>query len=206
VALVSDIPGTTRDAIRQVLQIDGVPLHLVDTAGVRETKDAIELLGIARTRENIAKADMVMVLLDEAHPIHMDDDFVRASASRGTPRIFIHNKIDLLNKATKVEQRDNGVHVYLSAKTGAGIDSLKQEILKLAGWQHTDGVFMARSRHLEAIATALKALDDAAARHTALELVAESLRQAQHTLNTITGEFVADDLLGEIFGRFCIGK
>ena len=206
VALVSDIPGTTRDAIRLVLQINGVPLHLVDTAGVRETKDAIELLGIARTRENIAKADMVLILLDEAHPIHLEDDFVRASASRGTPLIFIHNKIDLLNKAAKVEQSSDAIHLYLSAKTGAGIDALKQEILKLAGWQHADGVFMARSRHLAAIATALKELDDAAAQHAALELVAESLRQAQHALNTITGEFVADDLLGEIFGRFCIGK
>lgn len=206
VALVSDIPGTTRDAIRQVLQINGVPLHLVDTAGIRQTSDAIEQMGIARTRQNMASADMVLVLIDETHPVHLDDAFLDEVLPTGTSIIFIHNKIDLTGKQSSVEERGGVLHAFLSAKTGQGVFELKEAMLKLVGWNYEEGVFMARTRHLMAIKSALDSLQDAEKQINALELLAESLRQAQRALNQITGEFVADDLLGEIFGRFCIGK
>jgi len=206
VALVSDMPGTTRDAIRQVLQVNGVPLHLIDTAGIRPTNDSIEQMGIARTRQNMAKADMVLVLIDESNPVHLEDAFIAASLPLETRIIFIHNKIDLTDGQTLVEERGGVVHVYLSAKTGQGVPELKEAMLKSVGWQQTDGVFMARTRHLQAISQALISLQEAEEQFHAMELLAESLRQAQLALNQITGEFVADDLLGEIFGRFCIGK
>ena len=206
VALVSDIPGTTRDAIRQVLQVNGVPLHLIDTAGIRPTNDSIEQMGIARTMQNMAKADMVLVLIDESNPVHLEDDFIAASLPLETRIIFIHNKIDLTDGQTLVEEQGGVVHVHLSAKTGQGVPELKEVMLKSVGWQQTDGVFMARTRHLQAISQALISLQEAEEQFHALELLAESLRQAQLALNQITGEFVADDLLGEIFGRFCIGK
>ena len=205
-ALVSDIPGTTRDAIRQVLQVNGVPLHLIDTAGIRPTNDSIEQMGIARTMQNMAKADMVLVLIDESNPVHLEDDFIAASLPLETRIIFIHNKIDLTDGQTLVEEQGGVVHVHLSAKTGQGVPELKEAMLKSVGWQQTDGVFMARTRHLQAISQALISLQEAEEQFHALELLAESLRQAQLALNQITGEFVADDLLGEIFGRFCIGK
>jgi len=206
VALVSDIPGTTRDAIRQVLQINGVPLHLIDTAGIRQTSDAIEQMGIARTRQNMATADMVLVLIDETNPVHLEDAFIGESLPVGTSVIFIHNKIDLTDGQSSVEERGGEVHAFLSAKTGQGIAELKKAMLKSVGWHPEDGVFMARARHLKAIADALDSLREAEKQIEALELLAELLRQAQLALNQITGEFVADDLLGEIFARFCIGK
>lgn len=206
VALVSDIPGTTRDAIRQVLQINGVPLHLIDTAGIRQTNDAIEQMGIARTRQNMARADMVLVLIDETTPIHLEEAFIVENLPEGVPAIFIHNKIDLLGLPASIETRQGVLHSYLSAKTGEGVEALKEAMLKLMGWHREEGVFMARGRHLQAIAQALACLNEAENQFSALELLAESLRQAQLALNQITGEFVADDLLGEIFGRFCIGK
>lgn len=206
IALVSDIPGTTRDSIRQALQIDGVPLHLIDTAGLRETDDVIEQLGIERTRQNIAKADMVLVLTDESRPTHRESTLILESLPSGKPLIMVHNKVDLIQRGSSVEERAGVTHVYLSAKTGQGVAELKEVILKQAGWQNEEGVFMARTRHLQAIAEALRSLQAAREQGVALELVAESLRQTQNALNQITGEFVADDLLGEIFGHFCIGK
>lgn len=206
VALVSDTPGTTRDAIRQVLQINGVPLHLIDTAGIRQTNDVVEQMGIARTRQSMAQADMVLLLLDETAPIPLEIDFVTENLPKGVPIIYIHNKIDLLNLPASCETREGVPHCYLSAKTGEGIEGLKETMLNLIGWQREEGVFMARARHLEAINQAIVCLREAEKQLSALELLAECLRQAQLALNQITGEFVADDLLGEIFGRFCIGK
>ncbi|MFA5370415.1 MAG: tRNA uridine-5-carboxymethylaminomethyl(34) synthesis GTPase MnmE [Sideroxydans sp.] len=206
VALVSDIPGTTRDAIRQVLQVNGVPLHLIDTAGIRQTNDAIEQMGIARTKQNMASADMVLVLIDESNPVHLEDTFIGESLPTGTSAIFIHNKIDLTDGQSLVEERGGVVHTFLSAKTGQGVAELKEVMLKSMGWHHEEGVFMARTRHLKAISDALGSLCEAEKQINSLELFAESLRQAQLALSQVTGEFVADDLLGEIFGRFCIGK
>ncbi|GAB1232418.1 tRNA uridine-5-carboxymethylaminomethyl(34) synthesis GTPase MnmE [Ferrigenium sp. UT5] len=205
VALVSDIPGTTRDAIREVLQINGVPLHVIDTAGIRQTDDSIELMGITRTRQNMAKADLVLVLIDESNPVHLEASFIAENLMMGRPVIFVHNKIDLTGEKCWVEEREAGVHIYLSAKTGQGVDELKEIMLSHVGWHQEDGVFMARARHLKAIGEALENVREAM-HSKLLELQAESLRQAQRALNQITGEFVADDLLGEIFGKFCIGK
>lgn len=206
VAMVSDIPGTTRDTIRQALQIDGIPIHLVDTAGIRETDDVLEQMGIVRARQSIDKADLLILLIDESDATTAKN-LIKAEINVGTtPTIFVHNKIDLAGLQPSIENNDGVPQVFLSAKTGAGIDLLKRAILNAVGWHHEEGVFMARTRHIDAISQALAALQGAEALCSQLELFAESLRQAQNELNQITGEFVADDLLGEIFGKFCIGK
>lgn len=207
VALVSDIPGTTRDAIRQSLQVRGVPLHLVDTAGLRETSDVVEKMGIERTRQALTKADVVLVLLDEAQPRSTpEDQAVLAQLPERTPCIYLHNKIDLSGHVPGQELREGEVHLYLSAKTGAGMDLLEEKLLQLIGWHQESGVFMARARHLQALGVAAGHLDMAVEQLERPELFAEELREAQDALNSITGEFTADDLLGEIFSRFCIGK
>ncbi|MFA7399083.1 MAG: tRNA uridine-5-carboxymethylaminomethyl(34) synthesis GTPase MnmE [Sideroxydans sp.] len=204
VALVSEIAGTTRDAIRQSLQLNGVPLHIIDTAGLRETDDVVERMGIARTQQNIERADLILVLSDESNLGTSND--VATILDRlplGIPRLFVHNKIDVATQAPPTVQ-DN--HLYVSAKTGLGIEVLQDKILKTVGWHQEAGVFMARERHLVAIATAKQHFSSAAQHIEMHELLAEDLRYAQAALNEITGEFVADDLLGEIFSRFCIGK
>ncbi len=207
VALVSDVPGTTRDAIRQALQIKGVPLHIIDTAGLRETEDVVERMGIARTQQNIERADLILILSDEAKIAVADEEAtILSRLPPSIPRLFVHNKIDLSGQPARVDERDNVAHLYVSAKTGLGIDCLQDKILATVGWHQEAGVFMARTRHLEALAFAKRHLFSAEEQNGALELLAEELRQAQGALNQITGEFVADDLLGEIFSRFCIGK
>ncbi len=204
IALVSDIPGTTRDAIRQALQIKGVPVHVIDTAGLRETEDVVERMGITRTQQTIDRADLILVLLDStekgAPPPVLD------RLPKSVPRIFVHNKIDLTGEVARIEEGDQSVHVYLSAKTGAGVEALQNQMLAMIGWHQEAGVFMARTRHLEALAQARTHLTLGVQQQLELELLAEELREAQFALNTITGEFAADDLLGEIFSRFCIGK
>lgn len=205
VALVSDIPGTTRDTIRQHLQIKGVPIHLVDTAGIRETDDVLEQMGIVRTRQSMEQADLLIVLIDELHPVPIHE--IAGDMPFGTlPVLFVHNKIDLTGRQSGLEFQGDTTHLYLSAKTGAGVEQLQEAMLTAIGWQSEEGVFMARARHMDAIAHALESLAEAELHLAELELFAESLRLAQQSLNQITGEFVADDLLGEIFGSFCIGK
>ena len=204
VAIVSEIPGTTRDTIRQALQIDGIPIHLVDTAGIRETEDVLEQMGIARAHQSIDNADLLILLTDESTR-SAGSSFPEVPSSV-IPTIFVHNKIDKVGLPPSVEQRDGTSHIYLSAKTGEGIELLKEAILGAVGWHHEEGVYMARTRHMNAISGALMALRDAETLCAQLELFAESLRQAQGELSKITGEYVADDLLGEIFGKFCIGK
>lgn len=206
VALVSDIAGTTRDTIRQALQIDGVPIHLVDTAGIRQTDDVLEQMGIVRARQSIDKADLLIMLIDETDPSSIEVLAKAEIDTGGAPTLFVHNKIDLAGKKPCNETHEGSAHIFLSAKTGEGIDILKRAILNAVGWRKEEGVFMARTRHLEAINRALMSLSGAESLISQLELFAESLRQAQNALNEITGEFVADDLLGEIFGKFCIGK
>ena len=204
VALVSEIAGTTRDAIRQSLQINGVPLHIIDTAGLRETEDVVERMGIARTQQNIERADLILVLSDESNLGTSNE--VATILDRlplGIPRLFVHNKIDVATQAPSIVQDG---HLYVSAKTGLGIEALQDKILKTIGWHQEAGVFMARERHLVAIATAKQHFSSATQHIEMQELLAEELRYAQVALNEITGEFVADDLLGEIFSRFCIGK
>jgi tRNA modification GTPase len=206
VAMVSDIPGTTRDTIRQVLQIDGIPIHLIDTAGIRETDDVLEQMGIVRARQSMDKADLLILLVDASDETTVNNQIEAEISGGPTPTIIVHNKIDLAGVPASVETSNGTTQVFLSAKTGEGIELLRRAILSAVGWHREEGVFMARSRHTEAISHALSALRGAETSSSQLELFAESLRQSQNALNQITGEFVADDLLGEIFGKFCIGK
>lgn len=201
-AIVTEIAGTTRDTVREAIQIRGVPLHIVDTAGLRETDDPVERLGIARTWAAIERADVALLLVDAAHGLGADEAAILARLS-SVARITVHNKIDVTREVPRAE----GDEIWLSAKTGAGVDLLRERLLEAAGWQAAgEGAFMARARHLAALDRARGHL--AAAREIAgqLELFAEELRLAQDALAEITGEFTADDLLGEIFSSFCIGK
>lgn len=214
VAIVTEVAGTTRDRIEKLVQIEGIPLRLIDTAGVRDTEDLVERIGIERTLAEVARADAVLHLVDAGRPEAEQADAavlarVRERIGRGVPVLTVVNKIDLAGAAPRVA----GDHIYLSARSGAGIDLLRAELLRIAGWEAqtaAEGVFLARERHLAAIATASEHLDAARAHaehgNRQLELFAEELRLAAQALAAITGEFSADDLLGVIFGRFCIGK
>lgn len=206
VALVSEVPGTTRDVIRQAVQIAGVPLHIMDTAGLRATQDEVEQMGVARARAALQKADAILVLLDAATGIGPDDRKILDELPQGIPRLLVYNKIDLLGQQARISQTGEECHLYLSAKTGEGLELLRDKLLALIGWHQEAGVFMARERHLRALLAAQEHLRLAAAEAARPEIFAEELRLAQEQLNSITGEFSADDLLGEIFSRFCIGK
>lgn len=207
VALVSEVPGTTRDAIRQALQVKGVPLHLIDTAGLRETADVVEQMGIARTQLALTRADVVLLLLDESQQCaELENNAILERLPAKVPRLYLHNKIDLSGHTAGFEVRNGECHLYLSAKTGVGVEILQDKLLETIGWHQETGVFMARERHLEALSQARHHLMEAQRRLEQPELFAEELRQTQSTLNSITGEFSADDLLGEIFSRFCVGK
>ena len=196
-AIVAPVPGTTRDALREPVQIEGVPLVLVDTAGLRRDADAIERLGMERTRRELESADVVLAVHEAGS---------NAAAPEGLPqratRIDVYNKVDL----TPAFRVPAGA-LAVSAKTGAGLDRLRQSILEAVGWSATgESVFLARERHLRALESARGHLSAAATELQRWELFAEELRLAQVALGAITGEVRADDLLGEIFARFCIGK
>ena len=209
-AIVTPIAGTTRDALRSTIQIAGIPLHIIDTAGLRDTDDEVERIGIARTWQEIERADVVLLLVDARAGIADADRAILARMPERLQRITVHNKIDLLAQAPERHPESDGIAISLSAKANLGIDLLRQELLRIAGWHQTEDVFIARERHLRALASAQGHV--AAARaivesgFPALELFAEELRLAQQALGEITGEFTADDLLGVIFSRFCIGK
>lgn len=201
-AIVTEIAGTTRDTVREAIQIEGVPLHIIDTAGLRDTDDAVEKIGIARTWAAVEKADVALLLVDAAHGVSEREAAILARLPQAA-RLTLHNKIDVGGEPPRAV----GDAIWLSARTGAGVDLLRGKLLEAAGWQAAgEGAFMARARHLDALSRAAAHL--AAARTTAaqLELFAEELRLAQSALSEITGEFSADDLLGEIFSTFCIGK
>ena len=206
VALVSEVPGTTRDVIRQAIQIGGVPLHIIDTAGLRESRDKVEMLGIARTHSTLQKADAILLLLDASQGISAADRKILDELPPNIPKLLIFNKIDLLTQPARAEELDGECHIYLSAKTGSGLELLRDKLLALIGWHQEAGVFMARERHVRALLAAQDHLQRAAGETGRAEIFAEELRLAQEFLNSITGEFTADDLLGEIFSRFCIGK
>jgi tRNA modification GTPase len=204
VALVSDVPGTTRDVIRQAIQIRGVPLHIIDTAGLRESQDAIENLGIARTHQTLQHADLILLLLDANQNVTDQDEDILALLPAEIPRLQVFNKADLL-VAERTALPANSI--YVSAKTGAGLEALRDKLLELVGWRNQEGgAFMARTRHLLALSLAQDHLALASTVRYHPELLAEELRLVQQVLSSITGEFTADDLLGEIFSRFCIGK
>jgi tRNA modification GTPase len=201
-AIVTEVAGTTRDTVREAIQIQGVPLHIIDTAGLRDTDDAVEKIGIARTWAALEKADVALLLVDAAHGLGEREAEILQRLPQVT-RLTIHNKIDV----TAETPRAVGGDVWLSAKTGAGVDLLRTRLLEAAGWRAAgEGTFMARTRHLEALARAANHLVAAREAAAQLELFAEELRLAQAALSEITGEFTADDLLGEIFSSFCIGK
>ena len=205
-ALVSDIPGTTRDVIRQTIQIRGVPLHIIDTAGLRESQDEVENLGIARTHQTLHGADVIILLLDACQGLTTKDAAILSALPADIPRLLVFNKIDLMpNKALSMGEKD--VFLGISVKTGEGLETLRESLLKAVGWHDQEGgSFMARERHLQALMLAQAHLNQAHAMLTSAELFAEELRLAQRALSEITGKFTADNLLGEIFSRFCIGK
>lgn len=209
-AIVTEIAGTTRDALRETIQVEGIPLHIVDTAGLRETEDRVEMIGIERSWQEIGKADIVLQIVDARAGITPADRAIEARLPEGVERIVVENKCDLAHEAAaRFEVREQGgqVHLRLSARTGEGMALLHDELLRVAGWRgHGEDVILARERHLAALTEADERLGLAAGELRRLELAAEELRLAQEALAAITGEFTADDLLGEIFGRFCIGK
>lgn len=206
-AIVTDIAGTTRDALRETIQIEGIPLHITDTAGLRETTDEVEKIGIARTWVEIERADVVVRLVDVRAGLSAADAAIDARLPAGVERITVFNKVDLVAREPGREDGAEGVRLYLSAKAGIGVELLRAELLRVAGWhRHGEDVILARERHLIALRTALGHVEDALEARHALELMAEELRLAQEAVNEITGEFTPDDLLGVIFSRFCIGK
>ncbi len=207
VAIVTPIAGTTRDAIKSAIQINGVPLHVVDTAGLRETDDEVEKIGIARTFQATESAHIALLLVDAAHGIGDQEKSIIDTLPNEIAKIWVHNKIDVTNEAEKIVEKDGEVHIYLSAKTSQGLSQLKEHLLTLVGYQqNVEGVFMARARHLDALNEVESHLKNASAQINSAELVAEELRLSQEALSRITGEFTPDDLLGEIFSKFCIGK
>ena len=207
VAIVTPHAGTTRDTIRQQIQLQGVPVHVIDTAGLRNAQDEVEQIGIARTWAAIEKASLAVLLIDISQGETASDTAILARLPLGLARVRVFNKIDLTQQPPHVEKHQRGTEIYLSAKSGEGIELLRQHVLEVAGWQpNGEGIYMARERHIEALRTAQHHLLLARQRWGQTELMAEELRSTQNALNSITGEFSADDLLGEIFSRFCIGK
>jgi tRNA modification GTPase len=202
IAIVTPIAGTTRDTVRSRVSLRGLPAEIVDTAGLRDATDPIEIIGIERTRAAILDADLALVLVEAGGQVPAQ---LLAELPAQLPHIIVHNKIDV---AARPAQAD-GSGVWLSATTGEGVELLIDAITAAVGFNYREeGGFIARERHVTALRAAATHLDDAVAHldHVALELFAEELRLAHDALGAITGEFTADDLLGEIFSRFCIGK
>jgi tRNA modification GTPase len=207
VSIVTPIAGTTRDSIKNNIQINGLPLNIIDTAGLRETNDEVEKIGIARTYRALENAQVAILLIDAAHGIGDDEKVVLTRLPQEITKIWVHNKIDTMAEPAKFTENAGEAHIYLSAKTGEGIELLKQHLLNIAGYQqNAEGVFMARARHLEALKHVDRYIGLAQKNVHQPEIIAEELRLAQEALSTITGEFTPDDLLGEIFSKFCIGK
>jgi tRNA modification GTPase len=242
VAIVTPIAGTTRDKVTETIQIEGIPLNIIDTAGIREVReireafeinassvnntgayntetdtgpDEVERIGIARTWVEVAKADVILHMLDADRGPTRADEQIMARFPAGIPVIRIWNKIDRSGHKPAIDIADDATHIYLSAAERTGIDLLRSELLRVAGWQQTtESRYLARERHLIALKAARdhleRAEEHAATTHSAadqrLELFAEELRLAQDRLSSITGKFTPDDLLGVIFSRFCIGK
>lgn len=204
-AIVTDVPGTTRDALRESIRIEGVPLTVIDTAGLRDTDDPVESEGVRRARAATDRADRILLIVDSTRPDPEPPEF-----TPGIPVDVVRNKIDLSGEPAGAGHDPGGRALFrVSATTGAGLDALRAHLHRALGAAGHEGVFSARRRHLDALARAAAEIDAgvAAFRDTAAgELVAEHLRRAQDELGTITGRVTSEDLLGEIFGRFCIGK
>jgi len=219
VAIVTDVPGTTRDVLRQQVHLDGLPLNLVDTAGLRATVDVVEVEGVRRARNEMARADRVLYIVDAGNPAAaagaggIDSTAWAQELEQlppGIPVTVVFNKIDLTGSSARLDETSAPPRVFLSARTGAGLDLLRTHLKAAVGYRETEsGALAARRRHLDALNRARRHVQNAAdtlSTTRAFELFAEDLRLAQHALGEITGEFTSDDLLGEIFGSFCIGK
>ncbi|HHC75195.1 MAG TPA: GTP-binding protein, partial [Thiothrix sp.] len=208
-AIVTAIAGTTRDIIRENIHLDGMPLHIIDTAGLRESDDPVEQMGIEKARQAMQQADLILILLDHSdHPneqiTHLRE--IQAQLPEQIEQLIVYNKIDLSQQVAQ----QNEAGIFLSAKNGEGLALLKTALKEKMGYQnHGEGLFLARRRHIDALQRSQAALARA---HTQLtvfyagELMAEELRIAQDALGEITGKTTSDDLLGEIFSSFCIGK
>ncbi len=207
VAIVTEIAGTTRDIMREHILLDDIPLHIIDTAGLRDSDDLVEKEGIKRAWQELKRADCVLLVVDINNPDQQDSllNELRLTLPNKIPIITVYNKIDTTKLTAKCDEHT----VYLSAKTGEGLDELKKVIKQVVGYQPTEGQFLARRRHLQALDEAKALLltgQSQLTNHKAGELLAEDLRLAHQTLCEITGEFTSDDLLGKIFSSFCIGK
>jgi tRNA modification GTPase len=207
-AIVTDIPGTTRDVLREHIQIDGLPLHVIDTAGLRESEDAIEQEGVKRAWKEIAQCDRLLYVIDsQTKEVIPDDIYNQIPEATGISVVF--NKTDLSGDENRIVEKDNHTEIYLSASSGEGIELLRQHLKQCMGYErHTEGQFIARRRHITAINNASDHLNKAklCLKNNTGELLAEELKLAQLELSSITGEFSSDDLLGRIFADFCIGK
>lgn len=218
-AIVTDIPGTTRDVLKENIAIDGLPIQLIDTAGLRKAFDVVESEGIKRACREIQEADHLLWIVDgaekgaeteEKHPRQLFSEWVSVDVQKATCTVVI-NKIDLLKQEARIEDHSDHYRLYLSAKTGEGMNLLREHLKKVAGFSlnGNEGVFIARARHLKALNEAKTHLERGLSelkKSKAAELLAEELRLAQLSLEEITGRFSSDDLLGKIFSEFCIGK
>ncbi len=209
-AIVTAIPGTTRDVLREHISIDGMPLHIIDTAGLRHSDDLVEAEGIRRAWVEIAAADQIVMLVDDQSGFTVEDQALREQLPTETPVTVVRNKIDLTGRMPAMVQGQWGIEILLSARSGAGLDLLRDHLKSCMGYQSGgEGTFMARRRHLEALERATVALNRAAYQLEVVragELAAEELREAQNALAEITGEFSSEDFLTRIFSSFCIGK
>ncbi len=207
-AIVTDIPGTTRDVLREHIQIDGLPLHVIDTAGMRDSQDVIEQEGVRRAWKEIERCDRVLYVIDSQSKDYMLEDISKQIPPNiGLSVVF--NKTDLSGEQNRIVSTGDHTEVYLSAVSGEGVDLLRQHLKQCMGYErHTEGQFISRRRHITAINNASNHLMAATAclRNNTGELLAEELKLAQQQLSSITGEFTNDDLLGRIFADFCIGK
>ena len=209
-AIVTEIAGTTRDVLKEEINIDGLPLHIIDTAGLRESTDKVEQEGIRRAWLEIEQADRILVLVDDREGITAADKAILQQLPARLPMTVIHNKIDLSNQTAETVTKEQQLHIKLSAKTLQGLDLLRNHLQQSMGFEKTnESPFMARRRHLDALERARDYVRQSKVQLVEVkagELVAEDLRLAQQALSEITGEFSSDDLLGEIFSSFCIGK
>ena len=209
-AIVTEVPGTTRDVLREYIHLDGLPLNVVDTAGLRVTEDQVEQEGIARARTEISSADVVLAMVDDREQNDREAKALLEEFSQGPEFILVRNKIDLSGSAPGLLETPFGKEIRISARTGAGLEELVTALKAAVGYRQAgEGSFTARRRHLEAIRAAIeqgRAAKAQCRRRPAGELIAEDLRQMQRSLGEITGTFTSDDLLDRIFSSFCIGK
>ena len=206
-AIVTHIAGTTRDVLKETIHVDGMPVHIIDTAGLHNSDDVIEQEGIRRANMEIKNADIILLVYDSN-----DSEFdltILPDSVKDKPKILVRNKIDLVGLKPSVQKVDHVLDIAISAKNGEGVDLLQDALSEFAGLNATaEGVFLARKRHINAIEETLVFISNAIdqLKQGSSELIAEDLRQAGLQLSQITGEFSSDDLLGKIFSSFCIGK